>query len=33
MVFALVLFDRGIVDTGDAQAHQALFVEFPVLVP
>ena len=32
MIFALALLDRQIVDAGDAQAHQAVFVEFPVLV-
>jgi len=32
VVFAVALFDRQIVDTGDAQAHQAMLVEFPVLV-
>ena len=32
MVFALVGRDRQIVDAGDARAHQALLVEFPVLV-
>src|ERR1700730_12269906 len=31
VVFALALFDRQIVDAGDAQTHQAMFVEFPVL--
>jgi hypothetical protein len=30
--FALALLDRQIVDAGDAPAHQALLVEFPVLV-
>jgi hypothetical protein len=32
VVFALALLDRNIVDAGDAQAHQAVLVEFPVLV-
>src|SRR6266481_8418818 len=32
VVFALALLDRQIVDAGDAQAHQAVLVEFPVLV-
>ena len=32
VVFALALLDRKIVDAGDAQAHQAVLVEFPVLV-
>src|SRR5438105_9571282 len=32
VVFAIALFDRQIVDAGDAQAHQAVLVEFPVLV-
>ena len=32
MVFAVALFDRQIIDAGDAQTHQAMFVEFPVLV-
>src|SRR5260370_12397125 len=32
MVFALALRDRQIVDAGDAEPHQALLVEFPVLV-
>src|SRR5260370_41793569 len=32
VVFALAVFDRQIVDAGDAQAHQAVLVEFPVLV-
>src|ERR1700720_198098 len=31
-VFALALFDRQIVDAGDAQTHQSMLVEFPVLV-
>ena len=31
-VFALAVCDRKIVDAGDALAHQALFVEFPILV-
>jgi hypothetical protein len=29
---AFALLDREIVDAGDAQAHQAVFVEFPILV-
>src|SRR5512133_804292 len=32
VVFALALLDRRIVDTGDAKAHQAMLVEFPILV-
>jgi 2-keto-3-deoxy-L-rhamnonate aldolase RhmA len=32
VVFALALFDWQIVDAGDAQTHQAMLVEFPVLV-
>src|SRR3984893_1108890 len=32
VVFAIALFDREIVDAGDAQAHQAVLVELPVLV-
>ena len=32
VVFALALFDRQIVDAGDAQTHQTMLVEFPVLV-
>jgi hypothetical protein len=32
VVFALALFDRQIVDAGDAQTHQSMLVEFPVLV-
>src|SRR5690348_13330927 len=32
VVFALALPDRQVVDAGDAQAHQPLGVEFPVLV-
>jgi hypothetical protein len=32
MVLALVLLGRQIVDAGDAQTHQAVLVEFPVLV-
>src|ERR1022692_3733904 len=31
-VFALGFCDRTIIDTGDAQPHQALFVKFPILV-
>src|ERR1017187_10975955 len=31
-VFALGIRDRQIIDTGDAQPHQALFVKFPILV-
>src|SRR5690242_10176080 len=31
-IFAFALGDRSIVDAGDAAAHQAMFVEFPVLV-
>src|SRR3954468_2079176 len=32
MILALVLLDWKIVDAGDAQAHQAMLVELPVLV-
>ena len=32
MVFALVLADRQVVDAGDAQPHQPVRVELPVLV-
>src|SRR5215813_5546454 len=32
VVLALALLDREVVDAGDAQAHQAVLVEFPVLV-
>ena len=32
VVFTVVLSDWDIVDAGDAQAHQAVFVEFPILV-
>ena len=32
VVLALALLDRQIVDAGDAQTHQAMFVEFPVLI-
>ena len=32
MVFAAALRDRKIVDAGDAQAHQAMLVELPILV-
>ena len=32
VVFAPALFDRQIVDAGDAQTHQAMLAEFPVLV-
>jgi hypothetical protein len=32
VVFTLALFDRQIVDAGDAQTHQTMLVEFPVLV-
>src|SRR6266851_4189541 len=31
-VLALALLDRDIIDAGDAKPHQAVFVEFPVLV-
>jgi len=31
-LFPLALPDRGIVDAGNAQAHQAMLVEFPVFV-
>jgi hypothetical protein len=32
VIFSFALLDRKIVDTRDAQAHQAVVVEFPVLV-
>ena len=32
VVLALALRDRQVVDAGDARAHQAVLVEFPVLV-
>src|ERR1700730_10800109 len=32
VIFAFALLDRKIIDARDAQAHQALLVEFPVLV-
>src|ERR1700676_634761 len=32
MIFALAFRNRQIVDAGDTQSHQAVFVEFPVLV-
>src|SRR6202008_4310860 len=32
MIFALTLLDRQIVDAGNAQTHQPVLVEFPVLV-
>ena len=32
VIFALAVFDRQIVDAGDPLSHQALFVEFPILV-
>jgi len=32
VILAFALLDRKIVDAGDAQAHQAAFVEFPILV-
>src|SRR5262249_27520692 len=32
VIFALALPDRKVVDAGDAQAHQTLGIEFPVLV-
>src|SRR5712691_213695 len=32
VILALALLDRKIVDAGDAQAHQAVLVELPVLV-
>src|SRR5258708_19742735 len=32
VIFPLALGDRKVVDAGDAQPHQALIVEFPVLV-
>src|SRR5882672_6663122 len=32
VIFALALLDWKIVDAGDAQPHQSVFVEFPVLV-
>jgi hypothetical protein len=30
--FALALLDRDIIDAGDAKPHQAVIIEFPVLV-
>src|ERR1700720_4700554 len=32
MVFAVALLDRKVVDAGNAKPHQAMFIEFPVLV-
>src|ERR1700686_873864 len=32
MIFALAIFDRQVVDAGDPQSHQTLFVELPILV-
>src|ERR1700730_17194834 len=32
VIFAFAVFDRKIIDARDAQAHQAMLVEFPVLV-
>src|SRR5580704_18779414 len=32
VIFALAIFDRQVVDAGDPPAHQALFVELPILV-
>src|SRR5476649_443898 len=32
VIFSLALFDRKVVDARDAQAHQTVLVEFPVLV-
>src|SRR5438105_12429886 len=32
MIFAFIFDDRQIVDAGNAPAHQAVLVEFPVLV-
>ena len=32
VIFAVAFLDRSIVDAGNAQAHQAVLVEFPVLV-
>src|SRR6516164_11835696 len=32
MIFSLTLLDRQIVDAGNAQTHQPVLVEFPVLV-
>src|SRR5258705_13952721 len=32
VIFALAVFDRQVVDAGDAPSHQALFVELPILV-
>ena len=32
MVLALALLDGEIIDAGNAQAHQAVVIEFPVLV-
>src|SRR5262249_35739901 len=32
MILALALLDRQVVDAGEAQAHQAVLVEFPVFI-
>src|SRR5947209_2555148 len=32
MIFAVTFLDRKIVDAGNAQAHQPVLVEFPILV-
>ena len=32
MIFAIVVADGQVVDAGDATAHVAVFVEFPVLI-
>src|SRR3984893_9351060 len=32
MIFAIALLDRNIIDAGDAKPHQAMLVEFPVLI-
>jgi hypothetical protein len=32
VIFALAIFDRQVVDAGDAPSHQALIIEFPILV-
>jgi hypothetical protein len=32
MKFAVAFFDRGVVNTGDAQTHQPRLVEFPIFI-
>ena len=32
VILALTILDRKVVDAGDAQPHQAVLVEFPILV-